>query len=907
MICCDSKFRFVIFSGWVSLALLIQASGWGQQELSFSQHIAPILTENCYQCHGPDDSNREADFRLDQKSSAFSKRGSGQYGIDLQNPLKSEILTRMLAKDDLQMPPENSGYSISPSQIKIIQTWIEQGAPWDNHWAFEPIQITPLPSVKNQSWPHNPIDQFILSKLEANGLQPAKRANFNTLWRRLKTDMVGLFPGQLDQPFGDKIDQRYEAQIDRLLASPGFGEKWSRHWLDVARYADSNGADENHYYPNAYHYRDWVIHSFNEDLPFDQFITHQLAGDLIATQDNPAPLAGTGFLAIGIKILAEKDPEKKRMDMIDEQLDTLGQTFLGLTLGCARCHDHKFDPIPTRDYYALAGILHSTEVTDRELFSPEQAQQKKAIEATIAETKRQILVKQSEIDNGIKKASFLSRQAEAFDRGNVAVDKSTYGKGIGIISDPGSQENFSEYDFSVPEKTTYMLQLRYAAKNARPGRILVNKKLVLENAISKTTGSWTPETQTWFNEGKVTFSAGKNTLRIESKPLMSHIDQFRLIDLSREKEVASWIEQIDELENQIQLAQAKIPVPQKIMSVKDGTHQDISIHLRGSHLSLGEKVRRGFVSRLQGGPKPHIISGKSSGRIELARWLTDEDSIASQVVARVIVNRIWHWYFGQGLVNSPNEFGIRGDHPSHGELLDFLALQLIENNWSLKSIHRDILLSQTYQMSSTADSERSSQIDPDNRLLAFHPIKRLSPEVYRDLILQLRGDLDSKIGGPSPQVTSQDPSPDKLDENQHVYDSSKRRSVYLPVIRSNTYDLFTNFDFPDPSATVGKRNETIVPTQSLLLMNGEFVQESSKRIFQRVNKNHLAAAKAFSLGLGKKPKFLIRNIFELLLGRAPTDQELAKLNDFVGRSPEDLDYILLIHTLLMSNDFLFIR
>ena len=576
--------------------------------------------------------------------------------------------------------------------------------------------------------------------------------------------------------------------------------------------------------------------------------------------------------------------------MIDEQLDTLGQAFLGLTIGCARCHDHKFDPIPTKDYYALAGILHSTDVADLDLYTEEDALRKQAADKTVKELQSSIESIRKDMEGELGKADLISRQAEKFDRGNVVVDDSNYGKGIGIISDPGGQDNFAEYDFDLKEDQSYLLQLRYSAKTPRPGRILVNGKVAVRKAISKATGSWMPDTQTWFFEGVIDFKKGKNTLRIESSPLMSHIDQFRLIKASKEGMIRKQLVKIAQLEQLILLIQEGAPAPRKVMAVKDGNAKDIPVHLRGSHLSLGDKVPRGFLSTFKSSGT-HSVQPNASGRLQLAKWLTDSKSQASHRLARVIVNRIWHWYFGRGLVDSPNEFGIRGDQPSHPELLDYLATRLIKSGWSIKSIHREILLSSTYRMASRPRSDSYREFDPDNRLLSFHPVKRMTPEIFRDSILGLRGTVDLSMGGKPPTVTSQNPSPEQMDQNQKIYDSSRRRSVFLPIVRSNTYDLLTNFDFPDASATAGKRTETIVPTQSLLLMNGAFVRSSSFEIYERLKRmNRLAP----------------QEIYRALFHRNPSQEQILVLAKFLGKSPSRDDYALLIHSLLLSNEFIYV-
>ncbi|MDP6893629.1 MAG: DUF1549 domain-containing protein, partial [Verrucomicrobiota bacterium] len=452
-------------------------------------------------------------------------------------------------------------------------------------WSFQPIQRPKLPLVQNQSWVQSPIDNFVLAKLESVGLRPAVPASKRMLLRRLTVNLTGLLPAleELRAFETDTSPHAWDNVIDRLLASPRYGERWGRHWLDVARYGDSNGGDENLYFPNANKYRDYVVDALNRDQPFSEFVQEQIAGDLMSTGSDPESIRrriiATGFLVIGTKILAEPDPRKMEMDIIDEQIDTIGKAFMGLSIGCARCHDHKFDPISTRSYYSMAGIFKSTYTMEhynivakwheREVGTASEMAALKKVRAEVAQLNKdnevitrkareqvQIKVRQdvakyllganevisrrrligkpeplgpSAMKNLVKGKGLLF-EAEDFDRGNVTVDRSNYGKDIGIISDPGGQKNFAEYDIELPIAGNYQVELRYAASLARPGQLLMDGKVIQPEAVSNITGGWQPEHQKWNVEGVYHFEAGKHVLRIQSEPMMSHIDKVLIIN-----------------------------------------------------------------------------------------------------------------------------------------------------------------------------------------------------------------------------------------------------------------------------------------------------------------------------------------------------------------------------------------
>jgi hypothetical protein len=563
----------------------------------FEKHVRPLLLDQCIDCHSGDDP--ESELSLDSRAGML--RGGLRGSSLIPNMPEKSLLIRAVRHGELvKMPPKRK---LPATDIAKLAKWIKDGAVWPNSkdvavkkrripavkfteeeksfWAFQPVVRPNLPNVTRRDWVQSPIDPFILSQLEKAGVAPTSKATRRELLRRITFDLIGLPPKPDDvrRFLANASPDALDRVIERLLASPHYGERWGRHWLDVARYADSNGLDENLCYGNAYRYRDYVIDAFNSGKPFDRFVQEQIAGDLLESDGTPNNefdrIVATGFLCIGPKMLAEDDPTKMHMDIIDEQLDTLTRALMGLTFGCARCHDHKFDPIPTADYYALAGILKSTHTMDtltvvakwheRPLETPEAIAGAKAIRDKIAV----VAAKQKQlIDDANKKlvanakqhigdyllaaertnrlqadlshlkpignqkvypTGSILREAESFERGNAGKDTTNYGVGIGIIVNIGPKPNFAEYDIVVSEARSYRLEMRLAAADSRPCKLTVNGQLIRADVAKAVTGTWFPDTQKWFAESFVTLKKGKNTLRIENSLYFPHIDKLLLI------------------------------------------------------------------------------------------------------------------------------------------------------------------------------------------------------------------------------------------------------------------------------------------------------------------------------------------------------------------------------------------
>ena len=772
----------------------------------FETRIRPLLVVRCLGCHG--DRKQSAGLRLDSRKAMLRGGESGAVVVPGKPAASLLIHAVRQADDDLRMPKNGR---LTKRQVEALVGWIRMGAPFPsaignrsrdpNHWAFQPPVSRPVPSVARGEWPQATLDHFILAKLEAVGLSPAVRADRRTLIRRVTFDLVGLppTPDEVAAFLDDESPEALSRVVDRLLASPRYGQRWGRHWLDVARYADSNGFDENVAHGNAWRYRDYVVSAFNRDKSFDRFLTEQLAGDLLPFQGEAQQhdqLTATGFLSIGPKVLAETDEAKMRMDIIDEQLDTTGRAFLGLTLGCARCHDHKFDPIAAADYYGLAGIFKST-LTMRKYNK-------------VAEWHEHLLP---------------SAEATAMK----------------VV-----------FDAKVAEKKTGIADFTAAADR------LVRKKLANQP---------------------------------DSKP------PEKLETLYPAETKAKLKKLRDELAA-FQKAGPKLPAA---MGVTEDKVVDIAVHLRGDPLNLGDVVPR-HTPPVLGGPRQPRFSKKQSGRRELAAWMVDS---RHPLTARVFVNRAWRWHFGRGLVRTTDNFGLLGEKPTHPELLDWLARRFVADGWSIKTLHRRIVLSSTYQQAAVASAE-TLQLDPENRLFSRGAVRRLEAETVRDALLAVGGQLDETMKGSLLKLKNRAYFFDHTSKDLTTYES-RRRSLYLPVVRNNVFELFQLLDFPDPAVSTGDRATTVVASQALLMLNSEFVMQAAAGLADRL----------FLLP-GDEQQRLVR-LYLMAFGREPTAEEqradrkfLASLAKSPAAGAADRKRVrdkwtTLCHVVLAANEFIYLR
>ena len=618
-------------------------------------------------------------------------------------------------------------------------------------WAYVPVENPELPKVDTTDWTREEMDFFVLAEIEKRDYLPTRLAGKRTLIRRAYLDLHGLPPsiGQIEAFLKDERPDAWARLIDELLKSPRYGERWGRHWLDVARYADTNGMDEDIAHPSAWRYRDYVIRSFNKDKPFDRFIVEQLAGDLLPAKDlaqKREQTVGLGFLSVGPKMLACDDPDKMRRDIIDEQMDTMGRAFLGMTIGCARCHDHKIDPISIKDYYGLAGIFMSTKT----------------------------LTKYS------------------------------------VVAE------FHEHDLTEEEHQKRWQEVR----------------------------------------------------RLEGE--------------QKKKETPK--DKKEKLAEEITTLKKDLPMPFKAMGVTEYPTQDVKVHLRGDYLTLGEEVPRGVPAAWTEGKKV-VMPEKQSGRLELARWIA---SAENPLTARVIVNRLWRWHFGRGIVPTPDNFGGLGEKPTHPELLDHLARKFVESGWSVKSMHRLMMNSATYRQSAKADVA-VLEYDPENKLFARWQRRRVEAEVIRDSILMKANRLDLDMGGSMLVV-----QPNKYADQGKLTAHSMipRRTVYLPVYRSSGYDGQKAFDTSDPAVSNGNRRTSTVAGQALFLMNSELMHASSKALAELV----------ISKATKHRSAWMIKHV----LGRDPTKDETARGNAFVEKYGDEKGALAAFaRVLLSSNEFLY--
>ena len=933
----------------------------------FESRIRPVLVKHCYECHSAKSKKVKGGLLLDT-AAAFRKGGDTGAPIVPGKPDKS-LLMEALRYESLEMPPEGR---LPENVIKDFQRWIEMGAADSRSggapksarkeididagrkfWAFQPPRRHARPATKNTNWPRSDIDAFILAKLESAGLKPAADADRRTLARRLYFDLIGLPPEPQDVAafVNDASPGAIESLVDRLLRSPQFGVHWGRHWLDIARYADSNGSDFNATFHNAWRYRDYVVDAFNQDKPYDRFVVEQIAGDLLPYESDAqrtVQMVATGFLMVGAKMLSERDKEKLRMDVIDEQIDTIGKSLMGLTLGCARCHDHKFDPIPARDYYALAGIFRSIITLQgesqqyvstwkpREL--PATLEHRAAVEkynAAKKELTAGIAAAGKEMKEAKSLAEKLGRGENVLTIDDVAAKKigrwkdSTYTAGFvgkGYIHDDNADkgEKSVRFPIEVPKDALYEVRLSYTGGNGRAANVPVTvagadgEKTVLLNQKQK------PKIGNLYaSVGRFQFVSGKTaSVTISNRGTKGHVivDAVQLVEvdaagkpvLSKNEidadKIASAHRAVKALEEKAKglnerlkqlKANAPPPLPRAFAVSEREKIDDCKIRIRGEHNNLGPKVPRGFVQVAVANTQPPI-SGTESGRRELAAWIA---SPRHPLTARVMVNRIWYHLLGEGIVPSLDNFGKIGERPTHPQLLDHLAVEFIKDGWSIKRAIRRIVLSRVYQMSSDHD-QLSAKADPQNRWLWRARRRRLPAEAIRDSMLFVSGRLDPTPGGSPVAGLGTLVTANTASDKGFKRKASWRRSLYLPIIRNELPTILTVFDFADPDFVTGKRPVTNVPVQALLLMNSPFVMDAADQTAARV--------------LAGKPESdleLVKATYSRLLCREPTKAESSRAVAFLAaaRKPKNVKQSSakaaaqalseLIHVLLASSEF----
>jgi mono/diheme cytochrome c family protein len=838
----------------------------------FEKTIRPVLVAHCIECHaGSEEAPPEGGFRVDSRDSL---RAGGESGAAIVPGRPDEsLLVEALRYESLEMPPNGQ---LDDEVVADFERWIELGAPDPRdapppsaddiatrakaHWAYQPVKRHEPPPVADAAWPRTDIDRFVRARLEAAGITPVAPADDWTLVRRIYIDLTGLVPTpeQTLALVSDTSTDRIERLVDRLLNEPEFGERWGRHWLDVARFAESAGGGRSVMFRNAWRYRDYVIAAFNDDKPYDEFVREQIAGDLLPPADDlarRARLIATGFLAIGPKNLDSQDKELLRMDVVDEQLDTIGRAMLGLAIGCARCHDHKWDPITTRDYYAMAGILRSTKTLTPgnvsgfvEVPLPVDAEWQAALDAhasKLADLEERVKTANDEL---ARHEGRLRKLHDALLTVGVVVDDSVaklngdwqssssvsgyVGERYLHDGNTGKGDKTATFNAELAESGEYALRLFFTPADNRA----TNTPVVVRHANGETAVTvnqrWVPDGGRFAALGAYRFD-DMATVTISTEGTDGHViadavqfvpiaaatlgdaasPELPVIDSQLAANITATKATIAQLDAERKILDCDAPPPQpEAMVVRDEeTIEDCPLCIRGDVHQLGDAVPRAAIAAL--GPTIGNAFGDTSGRAELAEWLTSPEN---PLTARVIANRVWHHLVGIGLVRSVDDFGTTGENPSHPELLDTLAADFMDDGWSLKRLVRRIMLSRVYQLSSHEDAAAVA-VDPENRLLWRMNRRRAEAEVIRDTMLAVAGELDRQRGG----VTIAD---DTESEFGYVF-TSHRRSVYLPVFRNATPDVLEVFDFANSNLVVGRRTRSTLPSQSLFLLNSPLAQD----------------------------------------------------------------------------------
>jgi len=838
----------------------------------FESKIRPIFVDNCYSCHSQQSAKVKGGLLLDSREGLLK---GGDTGPAIKpGDLEHSLLIKAVryTDDNLRMPPKNK--KLAAAQITDLEAWVKMGAPdprasqagvakletiRDNarsHWAFQPIREPNVPVVRNQRFVKTPVDNFILARLEAAKLTPSPMADKHTLIRRATFDLIGLppTPEEVAAFVDDKSPEAFARVVDRLLASPRYGERWGRHWLDVARYADTKGYvfEEDRHYPYAYTYRDYVIRAFNEDLPYDQFIKQQIAADLLPGAGDKRSLAALGYLTLGRRFVNNIN------DIIDDRIDVVCRGMMGLTVACARCHDHKFDPIPTRDYYSLYGVFASSMEPDQEPLLGMEVPEK-AREEYLAEHKKRVEErgKFREEQERAMAAQLRSQSGDyllaAFEAQPSANKPDVEGVAHAHKLDPDmlrrwmagldgwrkSQQAIftpwfafaalAENDFPTRGKE---LAAKFSAN--QDAAVSINPLIAhafagappasMKNVAERYGKLITEVDQRWQEVLAATNSPVAPALPDAAQEAVRQIvyaadapanlprKEFdRLYDVPTVQKLRELQHHIDELDS------TSPGAPPRAMALVDRPDpHDTHIFIRGNSDNQGPEAPREFLELL-GGPNRKPFQ-KGSGRLELADAIASRDN---PLTARVLVNRVWLHHFGSALVATPSDFGLRSDSPTHPELLDYLAGRFMDGGWSIKNLHRLMMLSGAYQQCSE-NNAAGAKVDPNNQLLWRMNRQRLEFEAMRDTLLAVSGKLDLAPGGHAVDITTP---------------ASTRRTVYGFVDRQNLPDLFRAFDFASPDTSSPRRFYTTVPQQALFLMNSPFVIEQAKNLVDRPDFN----------------------------------------------------------------------
>ena len=837
---------------WTISALLLvttspAASQAGEGGVDFEREIAPIFAARCIECHGP--KKQKEGFRLDQRATAFYGGDSGEPGIVPGDASRSELFRRIDTADELdRMPPK--GEPLAPEEIALIKRWIEEGAAWEDdgsavtegtkHWSFQPI-AAPTPPVSSDPWVISAVDAYVLTRLREEELWPSPEADRVTLIRRLYLDLHGLLPTpeQVDEFIRDEREDAWEQLVDVALASPRYGERWAQHWLDIVQFAESNGFEMNTPRPNAYHYRDYVISAFNEDLPYDRFVFEQLAGDTVGRD------AATGFLVGGAwDEVKSKEPAYtalQRQDELTAMVNTTGTAFLGLTLGCARCHNHKFDPVPQRDFYAMTAVFAGVRHGERPLHTEEAAQrliEVREIEAEIEALRSELprlrpAVQSSHNEERFEPllASSVRMRIFATSDAEPCIDELEVWSGETNVALQATPSSSGDYQNNPKHKLEHINDGQFGnprswiSNEAGGGwvQLDLSEPAMIDRVV------WARDRQRKIADRTAT----NYTIEVSEAPeewtiVSGSQDRLPFGTEGGEDSVSPGSRELTARIADAEERQRALKVTPALMVYAGKLEQPGPTHrlYRGDAMAKREVVAPDTLSAL-GTLNLGPDTPERERRVALARGITDP---TNPLTARVMANRIWYHHFGAGIVSTPGDFGANGGRPSHPELLDWLASALIRDGWSVKSLHREILCSNTYRQASTPSAAGLAR-DADARLLWRFPPRRLEAEVIRDCILQLSGSLDLSMGGPG--FSTFKPN----DNYVRVYTPKEsvgplewRRMVYMHKVRMERAPLFGAFDLPDAGQVCPKRGLSTTAIQALNLFNGSFVMDQAERM-----------------------------------------------------------------------------
>ncbi|NBX29005.1 DUF1553 domain-containing protein [bacterium] len=882
----------------------------------FERRIRPMLVEHCYSCHSAKAEGIKAGLNVDSRDGLLEGGDSGPAVVPGHSD--QSLIMQALRHDGLEMPPAGK---LPDDVIADFASWIDAGAvdprKADNKaakpridmakarqfWSFVPPRRIEPPSVANPAWPISPIDRFTLSAMESRGLVPVAPAGKRELIRRATFDLIGLppTPDEIDAFVADDTPRAFEKVIDRLLASPHYGERWARYWLDIARYAEdqAHSADQK---PNTsgYRYRDWVIDAFNANLPFDHFVRLQIAADLmpLSAEERLRHMPALGFFGLGAQYYKLTNRAKAEADELDDRVDTLARGFLGLTVACARCHDHKYDPIPQQDYYSLAGVFHSSRLHDAPLAPPDvvaaydEAQKRikerddaarrfvdeqmpQIREARVVEVPRFMAAVWKLRQGMLRKPSMTVAEVAAAER----LDEKTLNRFAAFLdprekdkvpalgawfellatqsvdSDAGDAGHVPPAVWAVADGFRRHLEGLLEARSATGGQIA-------SGATSTASGPGAELLHAFF---------GRNGLLD-----VDAAEAERRLPPAMQDEVKARRAELDALK------QASPPMYPVTHAIAEGSPANMRVFLRGNPAIAGDEAPRRFLRILSVDEPPAFQRG--SGRLELAEAIS---APTNPLTARVMVNRIWQHHFGRGLVATPDNFGQLGEPPTHPELLDELAIRFVASGWSIKSLHREIMLSATYRLGGQPHPANEAS-DPDNRFLWRMPRRRLDVEAWRDAVLAVSGRLDRRLHGPSVDL---------------AHPANNRRTIYARISRHELDAVLRLFDFPDANISSAVRSETTIPQQQLFTLNSRFMVEQARAFATRLHAERPESEAA-----------RLDHAFRLAFGRPIQPDELALALEYLGGNdgpdgspPSSLTrWQRYAQALLASNEFMYL-